>query len=352
VTTPVRYALNEMVAPYIPRDDDLTRLAAERLITPAEHYPNMRRQGYSEAWSTKLLSAAWRVPAYAELREMVWRNAIGLDDLRGALRVMGVREDFVTAYEKLIERIPGPADLIRFVVREVILPEKFYDLMELQGFTREVSEWFWGAHWVLPPLTLCYEAVHRGLRDLEWLKRMLILHDYEAKYHDMLIGTAYRLIPRVDLRYAYEMGIPGFEDLTPYFLKLGYSPEDAEHEARIQVRRALTAEIGRLVTNVKADLAKGYITEEQARADLEALRIHPDVLEFHIADALEDKERRHKDERTRILVTAYMKDIISFAELERGLSEFIVDVTVLTDVLDRARMRKEKVTEFVWYVPA
>jgi len=134
LVAPLRYWYQETFTPYIPREDTLTRLATERLLTVPEYYANMRKQGYSEFWADRMLQAAWRVPGYGELREMLWREKIGMDTLTGALRLMGVREDFIPGYEELVRRIPGPGDLITMVVREVITPEDFYRLMPMQGF--------------------------------------------------------------------------------------------------------------------------------------------------------------------------------------------------------------------------
>jgi len=147
VTTPLRYAVQDWATPYVPREDDLVRMATERLITMPEFYANMRKQGYSEVWADRMLHAAWRVPGYTELQQMVWRGSITMDKLTGALRLMGVREDFIPGYEDLTRRIPGPRDLITMVVREVITPEDFARYMPMQGFYPPWPEYFWEMHW-------------------------------------------------------------------------------------------------------------------------------------------------------------------------------------------------------------
>jgi len=57
-----------------------------------------------------------------------------------------------------------------------------------------------------------------------------------------MLKTAYTLIPRVDLRRAWEAGLEGFESLYPHYLKLGFSDEDADWlSAKIRVERSRDA---------------------------------------------------------------------------------------------------------------
>lgn len=258
--------------------------------------------------------------------------------------------------------IPRTMDLVTMEVREVWRPDfrpellkppptdEFYKWMSMQGFSRFHADSYWAMHWVLPSVGQGYAMYHRLPEfKLEDLKRLMTRLDILPYYHDHLIKIAYRLIPRVDLRRAWEANIPGFEDLTPHYEKLGYSPEDAEAEAKLQTRVALTAEIGDLERETELSFRRGYSLIDQAEAELDALAFHPTRVKSRIQYYEIRAEREHKDALVDLYVDAYKKDIIP---TEEELRDRLLEVIVRPEVIDRtveeaqvAKFRKSAVTK-------
>jgi len=160
---PLRYYYNQMFAPWIAEPRDVVDQASSRVVPIDRYYELMRLHGYDDVVASEYLSAAWTAPTFSEAREMLWRGAITADRLREILRYQKVREDYIAGYEALIPKIPGPSDLITFVVREVITPGDFVTWMERQGFVRFWSDAYWEAHWVLPSPERVWDAFLRGV---------------------------------------------------------------------------------------------------------------------------------------------------------------------------------------------
>jgi hypothetical protein len=176
--------------------------------------------------------------------------------------------------------VPGPSDLIRFVVREVIKPEDFDRWMRLQGFSSEWSKAYWEAHWVLPSRGEVIEAYHRGIISKEEMERYLVWHDYKPEPRpgisksdmEIVAGLTKTLMGRVDVRRAYELGFLEREQLVEWYRKLGYE-EDAELMAEVQAEAALEAERTAVARAAGRLFRDGRLTEEKYRGLLGNLRI-------------------------------------------------------------------------------
>ena len=95
--------------------------------------------------------------------------------------------------------IPGAGDLITFVVREVLTPEEFADVMKLHGFSKAWSDAYWASHWVLPDLDKCMDMVNRALIPEEEYKQLLVLHDIMPEYVDQVAQLRFVIPPVTDL---------------------------------------------------------------------------------------------------------------------------------------------------------
>jgi len=145
--------------------------------------------------------------------------------------------------------IPSPSDLITMLVREVITPAEFEEYISWHGESPEWAGRRWKAHWRTVPPGMLHDAFHRGVIDEAQWDKMIVMNDYnpEPWYPewtsdlDLVRGLRKTLIPRVDLRRAWEMGVISDEDLIQRYRLLGYE-EDSELMAEIQKHVALAAE--------------------------------------------------------------------------------------------------------------
>ena len=246
-----------------------------------------------------------------------------------AALIIPLRQHMMRAFTP---NIPGAGDLISFVVREVIPPEKFYEYMPLQGFSREIAGWYWEAHWVLPGINQLYTAFHRGIISRDELDKYIVLHDFKpeprpgiAKSDQEIVrGIIKTLIPRVDIRYAWEGGMISDEELTARYEGLGYE-EDSGLMAQIQIARTLTEEIGKVRTEWLTDFTDGYIDEGTLRANLEVLGILGARQDYYVLYAVKRRDRNAAKKRLGIYHDAYLKDLITDEEIDTYVREILVD---------------------------
>ena len=348
MVAPLRYWYQETFTPYIPMQGDLTRLTTERLLTIPEFYANMRKQGLNEFWSDRMLQAAYRVPGYGELQQMLWREKISMSTLEGALRLTGIREDFIAGYVELTKRIPGPGDLITMVVREVITPGDFYRFMPMQGFVREWALRYWEMHWILLPLGEVRRARHLGLINDDELGKYLVLHDYKPEARpgirtsdqDLAAKLVWNLPGRIEARWMFRWGIRDRDGLKDLLIKGGLDPAYADEVTDAVATNQFLREIRMQETNIKTDLRDGYIFEETARANLLALGYPTAFVEYHVQDALKDRERTHKKGLLSYYRDCFLKDIPSEPPFEAAVRGILVVEAAADLYIERTYVQK------------
>lgn len=200
-----------------------------------------RSAGLREDHIAMVQKAAYATLDIGTIRELYWRR--GKDETTAVKRLKenGYTDERVKEIMETWAVIPGPADLIRMAVREAFSPDQVRALGLDEAYPGELDEWasklgladpwprmYWRAHWELPSASMGFEMLHRGLiseSDLEALLRAL---DYSPRWHEALKGIAYNVVTRVDARRLYSIGVWGEKELREAYLKMGYSPEDAE----------------------------------------------------------------------------------------------------------------------------
>jgi hypothetical protein len=212
--------------------------------------------------------------------------------------------------------VPGPSDLVRFYVREAFLPEKQVNLdpgmvsfMKLHGYSEQWTRAYWGAHWQLPPLTQLYEMFQREIIDEKTLRAYLVYHDYLPQEHDWLIKAAYQVMPRVDLRRAWEAGLISDEELERRMRWTGYSPQDARLEAATQRRIATKTEVEDLLKEHEHLYVEGLIEEADLRAAYMEMGVAGQLVDLRLQALRMRREREARANQIRTALDMYRRGL-------------------------------------------
>ena len=142
-------------------------------------------------------------------------------------------------------KLPGSADLVRFLVREVIPKDRFDEALGYQGFSQEWTDAYWEAHWVLPGIDSIIRSEHRGDITKEQRDLYLVLHDYKPEPRpgmdisdQELMSRLFKTrIPRVDVRRGFKLGAIDEDEMLARYKRLGFE-DDAPLMSQIQKQAA------------------------------------------------------------------------------------------------------------------
>jgi len=262
--------------------------------------------------------------------------------------LVGIVTPMRQAFNKMFTpELPGPGDLVRFVVKEAIAYEAFEETMLYHGYTTDWSKAWWTAHWRDLSADQIQDAYHRGVITKDVRDKYLVLIDYrpdarpDMEKSDMTVvgELAKTLIPRVDLRYGWELGRVTDQELIDRYVDLGYE-DDAELMAEIQKRRALDAEIGKVRDTATADYIAGFTTEETLRANLTALGYSSTVVEYYASSAAAKRHTAYLKGLLDVYEDSFVKELITEEELGARVGEILVDPEAIDLFMDKAYVRK------------
>lgn len=185
----------------------------------------------------------------ASVLQMIF-GASGLDDLARDLANIPFQTGIIRGTERHWNSInqaelPGSGDLIRFLVRETIDRDRFDQAMREQGFSQEWTDAFWVSHWREISRRDVLDAFHRGVINADERDKYLVILDFRPDARpgiskpdlEVISSIGKRLIPRVDLRRAFKLGVVDYDQLVKSYTDIGYE-EDAELMAFIQSNTA------------------------------------------------------------------------------------------------------------------
>jgi hypothetical protein len=215
-----------------------------------------------------------------QLVRLLFRKEITPEDFADRIRGLGfTQEQDADELRKLGINLPGPQDVVRFMMRDVSdgnivakfgLDDDF--TKKYQGLTKEFADsagvtadamrLYWRAHWSIPSPTQLYEMLHRlgNLPDgdanrvtLDDVKTALQQQDILPFWVDKLLAVSYRPLRLVDTQRAYRDGSIDRDEVTRVYRDLGYVERDAQILTRHQERQKLLA-------GLRLPSAKAYMT--------------------------------------------------------------------------------------------
>jgi len=333
VVTPLRMRARAN-APYeVPGTGILPYLMAKNIVTDEEYKLNMKYSAYDETWSAAMLENTWRYPGFGDMRTMIHRGVKTWGDAKKALAMNLTETSYIDAYEQLIPSIPGVGDLVRFAVREAYPDAKTFtehyakmsEWMAKQGYDQYFADSFWDAHWIIPTISQADELLHRGDITVAQHTGLYILNDIRPQDIDALRSLTWKLPGRIESRWMYRWGEIDATDLRDYLVKDGLDPIYADQVATAMAKNQFLSDINRQIANIKGDYARGYSVEAGLRGDLTALGMRPEIVEYHVLDALDDRIRSIADGELRTLRAQYARGAMTMDEIITIVATIIID---------------------------
>jgi len=333
VVVPLRYRANSNYPYQVPGTGVLPYLVRKGIITPEQYSINMKYHAFDATWSAALLENTDRYPGFGDLRTMIHRGALTWTEARDVLDKSLIRDEYLDKYEELLPSIPGLGDLVRFAVREAYPDATTYEehytvmshWMSLSGFDQYFADAIWTAHWEIPSIGQADEMLHRGMITEEQHRALYILNDIRPQDIDALRALTWKIPGRIESRWAFRWGEIDVTDLRDFLVKDGLDPVYADSVAMAMAKNQFLSDINRQIANIKGDYARGYSVEETLRSDLTALGQRSEIIEYHVVDAVSDRERSIRDEELRTLRAQYARDAITMDEVLEAVKEIIVD---------------------------
>jgi len=299
--------------------------------------PQLREYLKDQGWTDELIDA-WREISKrwlsaGELIELRRRGRIGEKEFSDRLHQLGYDHRAVAGYVELLDRIPGPGDLISMAVREAFHPDlvakyhyldafpgEFAEWMTKQGYSVEWAQRYWAAHWRLPSIGDAFTMLHRGVIGMDEIRDLLRTADIAPIWHEPLIKIAYAPYTRVDVRRMHALGVLSDEELVKAYMDLGYDADHAAHMAEFTI--LYNASTQREAT--KSDITKGYRAGRLERADAVQALIDigytPEWAEYHIATVEYEAAEEYVEEQIKTIQTLYESRRIDRAEAASRLT--------------------------------
>ena len=215
----------------------------------------VRGNNYVYPYYKSLVKARRSKLGIQELVSLLARDKINVPEYTKRIRELGfLNEAEGEELWELSRWIPGPQDLIRWMVRDVEdedivtrfeldtdFSEKFTgqveEYSEYQRVSREDMLRFWREHWIIPGAHQLYEMYHRlryedtpeGVKTtVEDIKTALKQQDVAPFWVDRQIAVSFHPLTRVDVRRAFRIGKINRPQVVRAYNELGYSDANAE----------------------------------------------------------------------------------------------------------------------------
>lgn len=278
----------------------------------------IRAAGMRDTLYDRVIRASRSTLNAEQVVRLARRKAIPEGTLAERLRELGFLDQ--RDYEELWElgrALPGPADIVRFMVRDVDdgnlvgrfglddeFGQKFAGLTaeyaEAAGVDPDLMKRFWRAHWSIPSPSQLLEMFHRlrnrdpgdPLRvELDDIRTALRQNDVLPYWVDKLLAVSFRPLRQVDVRRAYFDGSIDLAEVRRAYVDYGYSDENADILTRHQQKQKRVAAGNHSTVTA---YSMGQINGTELAFEMQADGFEPDEIEYALAKARNKMVRRRR----------------------------------------------------------
>ena len=267
----------------------------------------------------------------------IWlRKGIDESDMRKRIRQLGYLDELdVDLFKQLSIFIPGPADIIGMMVRDVVDPNivdrfkldtdfedkyqaELEEMGEAQGMNKETAKLFWRKHWRLPSPQQLSLMIHRfsrlpaeGIELRQFMGQSESIQDSEGKevrlqrvtpndvltalkqddflpfWIPPLLGITFTPLTRVDIRRLLNIGEIDEPEAKEAYMQIGYNNANAD----LMVSFAENLKNRGISTEQAIRLWKQeVINREEAERRLRDQGFKPDIIKEALDDAAKQQD--------------------------------------------------------------
>lgn len=249
--------------------------------------------------------------------------------------------------EMFVREVPGPGDLVRFVVREQISPEELNLWLARQGFNPKWAQAFWGAHWVIPSREEAVELYHRGLYSLQDVTENLQVNDRRPDTIPDLLALTFRTPSRAELERIAEVADVPEDTLKAWLRADGVSDELMPTYLSLVRGRRLIRILTRVESLVRTEVQAGRMVLEEARGLMQEFGFAEVVIAAELKVASRARDLEYRDELRGVFVEAFKKGELTGSDLAGELLALGFDterVGTLVALEQFRKLPKPKVT--------
>lgn len=276
-------------------DRDVLAAFWRGIFSEDEAKNELKKAGYPEYARDVIIRAGYRVPTVDDAMRMYWRGLIDAGTWDYVLAANGIDPQFFQAFTGLLEAIPSPSDLVRFVVREVGLmppdyptPQFFIDAMKKWGYSDYWSRAYWWSHWELPAFTQLQEAYYRGLINESEFSKYVQWHDYAPEPRpgisksdvEIMMQLIWQLPGKLEARFMRRWGIIDQQEHEALLRSGGMHPDWLKRVALAERMNMLQDERSEVKSVLRSMLSVGMLTPDVYSQWLREVFYTPEEIEM------------------------------------------------------------------------
>lgn len=282
---------------------DLLTSAYRGLITFDQLNSELAARGFTSSDINVFTANYQQLMSFNEMLPALYKGVLSVSEVVARMEDRGWSAEDVSVMLLAAKPMPQVGDLIRFGVREAYddgvsgrwgydadFPGGFARDMAKLGYDPEWAKYFWRAHWELPSVQLGMEMTHRGIISTGEFEELLRISDYPSGWRSRMQQVIYSPYTRVDVRRMYGMGILDRAGVVKSYHDIGYDDEHAEKLADFTIKyedENGKSDIPEMKTAtlsiISSAVAKGMMSDDDAKSKLSNLMYTPDTAEWIIA---------------------------------------------------------------------
>lgn len=321
--------------------------------------------GYSKESQDALKAHSDKLIDEGLLTQANWRGIISSHELVTQLESRGYTSREISLWLTAREVIPSPQELISMAVREAFNDKVAAQFGYDEGFPTEAAEWAkkqgmgvewfkraWRAHWTLPGLVQVREMRNRGIIVDDDVDSFLVAADIPIFWRTALKKYMYSEVTRVDLRRMYALGVINIDEVYDRYLKIGYTPEDAEKLTEWTEKEYLDKERELTKSDILNMYQSGLLNETEATTYLESL----DYQEEHILLLLAHRDLKREEEYESQVISNTKKlflkgiydrtDVYSIMGVLDTPGNFVEETLRVWDLEKKGQIKVPSVTQY------